>query len=112
VFKANHQSVLWAVVGTTDPTFIANAIFVPGQALNIGSGYSNDELTAAIKASYAAEGEELVGHLNEMQLILAKEAPATFIGTPQAFNLWGPDVIDMPVNTGITLRLRDVKLAS
>lgn len=112
VFKANHQSVLWAVVGTTDPTFVANAIFVPGQALNIGSGYSNDDLTAAIKASYAAEGEELVGHLNEMQLILAKEAPATFIGTPQAFNLWGPDVIDMPVNTGITLRLRDVKLAS
>ncbi|MCA2012063.1 ABC transporter substrate-binding protein [Cereibacter sphaeroides] len=112
IFGGNHQTVLWAVVGTTDPTFIMNALFVPGQSLNVGTGFSSEALTAAIEESFGASDDALAPILARAQEILADEAPAAFIGTPKAFNLWGPDVTEMPVNTGITLRLRDVKLAA
>lgn len=112
LFKGNHQSVLWAVVGTTDPTFIMNALFVPGQSLYVGTGYANEALVALIEESYGAEDAALPEILAQAQQILAEDAPAAFIGTPKAFNLWGPDVTEMQVNTGITLRLRDVRLAA
>lgn len=112
IFAGNHQSVLWAVVGTTDPTFVMSALFVPGQSLHIGTGYSNEALTAAIEESYGVTEDALGPILARAQDILAADAPAAFIGTPKAFNLWGPDVSEMQVNTGITLRLRDVKLVA
>lgn len=112
VFKGNFQSLIWAIVGTTDPTFIMNALFVPGQALNAGTNYRSDALTALIERSYAVEGEELKTILADAQRILAAEAPAAFIGTPKAFNLWGKRVSGFEVNTGITLRLRNLRLAA
>lgn len=112
VFRGDHQSVLWAVVGTTDPTFIMTSLFVPGQSLNVGTGYSSDRLTNLIEESYGADDDALLGLLAEAQLILAQDAPAAFVGTPKAFNLWGPDVTAMQINTGITLRLRDVELSA
>jgi peptide/nickel transport system substrate-binding protein len=110
IFGGNHQSVLWAVVGTTDPTFIMNALYMPGQALNVGTGYTNEALTALIRQSHAVDGEALTPILAEAQAILAADAPAAFIGTPSAFNLWGERVAEFQVNTGITLHLRDVRL--
>lgn len=112
IFGGNHQSVLWAVVGTTDPTFIMASLFLPEQALNVGTGYRNPALTELIRASHAAEGEALAPILAQAQRILAEDAPAAFIGTPRAFNLWGPKVAEFQVNTGITLRLRGVRLAA
>lgn len=112
VFKGNHQSVLWAIVGTTDPTFIMNALFMPGQSLSVGTNWQHPGFADLIARSFAADGEELAQIMAGLQDILAAEAPAAFIGTPQAFNLWGARVSGFEVNTGITLRLRDVKLAA
>ena len=112
IFGGNHQSVLWAVVGTTDPTFIMNALYMPGQALNVGTGYTSDALSDLIRQSHAVEGEALTPILAQAQAILAQDAPAAFIGTPSAFNIWGDRVDAFKVNTGITLRLRDVGLSA
>ncbi|MCB1387542.1 MAG: ABC transporter substrate-binding protein [Rhodobacteraceae bacterium] len=112
IFGGNHQSVLWAVVGTTDPTFIMNALFVPGQSLSVATGYASEALTAAVEESFGTAEADLGPVLARAQAVLAEDAPAAFIGTPRAFNLWGPDVTAMQVNTGITLRLRDVTLAA
>lgn len=112
VFGGSYQSVLWAVVGTTDPTFIMNALFVPGQSLNGATKYSNDALTAQIARSQDVGLDALGPILAEAQRLLAEEAPAAFIGTPMAFNLWSEKVAQMHVNTGITLRLRSVELAA
>jgi len=112
IFKGSHQTALWAVVGTTDPTFILTSFFVPGQALQAGTNFSNEKLTALIEQVEAAGDDEVVGLMAEVQEIFAAEAPAAVIGTPQAINLWGKKVADFDVNTGITLRLRDVKLTA
>ncbi|WP_180899052.1 ABC transporter substrate-binding protein [Martelella soudanensis] len=112
IFNGNHQTVLWAVVGTVDPTFIMNALFMEGQALNAGTNYQNEKLSALIAQSQSVAEDALGPILSEAQALLAEEAPAAFIGTPSAFNLWGPRVSAFEVNTGITLRLRDVKLVA
>lgn len=112
VFKGNHQSVLWAIVGTTDPTFVMNALFMPGQSLSVGTNWEHSAFADLVTRSFAADGAELAQIMAELQEVLAAEAPAAFIGTPQAFNLWGARLSGFEVNTGITLRLRDVKLAA
>lgn len=112
VFGGNYQSVLWAVVGTTDPTFLMNALFVPGQSVQRATQYSNEALTALIEHSQEVGLEDLGPILADAQRLLAEEAPAAFIGTPMAFDLWGPKIARMQVNTGITLRLRTVELAA
>lgn len=112
IFGGNHQSALQALVGTADPTFIMNALFMPDQPMNVGTGYRNERLSELIRQSYSVEGDALMPILAEAQRILAEEAPATFIGTPAAFNLWGSKITEFQVNTGITLRLRDTRLAA
>lgn len=112
LFKGNHQSVLWAIVGTTDPTFIMNSLYVPGQALYVTTNYHNDELTAAINESHGLPLDQVGPSLAKAQKILAQEAPAAFIGTPMAFNLWNDRLNDFEVNNGITLRLGRVRLAA
>lgn len=112
LFAGNYQSVLWAIVGTSDPTFLMTAIFVPGNPVNGAVKYSNAALTSVIERTESAGTDELGPLMIEAQKLLAEDAPAAFIGTPKAFNLWGPKVAEMPVNTGVTLRLRDVKMAS
>lgn len=111
VFNGNFQTALWAVVGTTAPTFILSSFFVPGQALQAGIKYSNDEMTALLAAVEAAKAEDIAPLMAQVQALFATEAPAAVVGTPKALNLWSKRVPSFDVNTGITMRLRDVTLA-
>lgn len=111
LFKGNLQTVFWAVVGTLDPTFLIQAMYVQGQALAKVNQFNSDELNALVDQRLATDDEdELKTIIARIQDIIADQAPGASIGTPHAFNLFGSRVSDFAVNAGITLRLRDVKV--
>ena len=112
VIGGNQVSALAAVIGPSDPTFMIQSIYTPGQVFVKGSGYNNDRLNALLAESNKAANDAALGPIMaEMQSILAADAPSTWIGALHSFNLWRSDVKGFEPNTGITLRLGDVTVA-
>jgi peptide/nickel transport system substrate-binding protein len=108
----NQTSALTAVIGPSDPTFMIQSIYTPGQSFSRGSGYENPRITQLLADSWKVDDEaSLRPVLSEMQTILAADVPSTWIGAIHSFNLWRTGVTGFEPNTGITLRLRDVALA-
>ena len=112
VAQGNQVSALAAVIGPSDPTFMIQSIYTPGQVFTKGSGYNSDRLnTLFADSNKAADDAALRTVMAQMQSILAADAPSTWIGALQSFNLWRADVKGFEPNTGITLRLGDVTIA-
>lgn len=112
VAQGNQTSALAAVIGPSDPTFMIQSIYTPGQVFTKGSGYNNDRLNALFADSNkAADDASLRAVMAQMQALLAADAPSTWIGALHSFNLWRSEVKGFEPNTGITLRLGDVTLA-
>ena len=113
VIAGNQTSALLAVIGPSDPTFVMQGIYTPNQIMTRGSGYNNDRLNTLLTESFAVDDEPSLGPiLAEMQAILAADSPSTWIGTVHSFNLWRANIRGFEPNTGITLRLADVSLAT
>ena len=109
VFAGNQTSVLMAVIGPSDPTFIIQGIYTPNQVMTRSSGYSSERLNSLLADSFRVDDEPSLGPiLADMQAILAEDSPSTWIGAIHSFNLWRTNVQGFEPNTGITLRLTDV----
>lgn len=108
----NHQAAVAALVGPPEPTFLVQGFFRPSEAFFKATGYENPALTKLLEDSYKVDDPALLKPiLHQMQALLAKDAVAIWIGTPNVFNLWRSNVRGFAPNSGLTLRLRDAELA-
>jgi len=109
VINGNQTAAMVVFMSPPDPIFTIRSSFYPGQAVFKGSNYKNDELIALIDKSYAATTrEQLKPIMDRIQTILADDCPNVNLGTAHAANLWRSTVKGFEVNTGLTMRVRDV----
>ena len=107
-----HTASLFPNMGPSDPTYLIQAFYAPDQVQSKSSGYTNEQLTALIKQSFAeTEQDKLKPIYAKMQAILAEDSPGVWLGFVHIANLWRNEVKGFRVNTGLTMRVRDVDLA-
>ncbi|HSV54996.1 MAG TPA: ABC transporter substrate-binding protein [Burkholderiaceae bacterium] len=112
VLVGNHKAALMALVGPPEPTFLVQSFFRPTEAFFKATGYENPALTKLLEDSYKVDdAAQLKPILQQMQTVLANDAAAIWIGTPNVFNLWRANVRGFAPNSGLTLRVRDAELA-
>jgi peptide/nickel transport system substrate-binding protein len=112
VMGGNHVATLLPLMGPSDPTFLVQICYTPNQAMSKSSGYSNPALDAAITESYRhTDLPTLIPIYKQIQAILAEDSPHVWLGFLVVANAWRSEVKDFKVNTGLTIWVRDVKLA-
>lgn len=100
------------LMGPSDPTFIIQIAYTPGQLMSKSTGYSNPKLTAAINESYKyTDPARLDPILKQIQAILVEDSPNVWLGFIGIDDAWRDDVLNFKVNTGLTIWVRDLKLA-
>ena len=110
--NGTHTATLLPLMGPSDPTFLINICYVPGQQQSKSSNYGNPALTAAVQESYAhTDLETLTPIYKRMQAILAEDVPHVWLGFVVVSNAWTKTIADYKVNTGLTIWVRDVKPA-
>ena len=106
-----HTASLFPNMGPSDPTYLIQAFYTPDQVQSKSSGYTNDALTALLKESFAENEEaKLKPIYAKMQAILAEDSPNVWLGFVHIANLWRNEVKNFRVNTGLTMRVRDVEI--
>jgi peptide/nickel transport system substrate-binding protein len=109
IINGNQTAALVVFMSPPDPIFNIRSSFYPGQVTFKGTNYKSDALIAAIDESYTASTrEKLKPIMDRIQTILADDCPNVNLGTAHAANLWRSSVKGFEVNTGLTMRVRDV----
>lgn len=109
--RGNHTASLMAVISPSEPTFLMQAMFKPGEVFVGAIGYENAAFTQLLTDSYTPDDEATLRPiLHRMQDILADDSPVVWIGTVHASNLWRTNVSGFAPSVGHTLRLGDVSI--
>ncbi len=100
------------LMAPSDPTFLIQLCYIPGQLMSKSTGYTNPDLTAAIDESYKyTDSARLDPILKKIQAILVADSPNVWLGFIGIADAWRNDVQNFKVNTGLTIWVRDLKLA-
>ena len=111
MLKGQHVGVLIAFMAPVDPTYLINNTLTPGSVVGKTSGYDNPALKAALDDSYRfIDKAELKKVMDRINMILAEDCPLVWLGSVDVTNLWRDEVKGFKVNSGLTMRVRDVTL--
>ena len=106
MIKGAHTAAIVVFMTPPDPVV---QDFYTGNIMAKGVGYTNKAYNDAVDEYFACKTQsEKMAVLDKLFMILAQDCPNIYLGVAHAANLWRTNVKGFKVNTGITMRTRDV----
>lgn len=106
MIKGAHNAAIVVFMTPPDPVV---QDFYTGNIMAKGVGYTNKAFNDSVDEYFATKTQtEKKAALDKMFNILAQDCPNVYLGVAHASNLWRSNIKGFQVNTGITMRTRNV----
>ena len=107
-----QQSAMWIQMSPGEPTFLVMNCLSPDQVMHGTTMYNSDKFNSLLKQGFATPDRDKAKPIySEMAQLLAEDSPICWIGFVHAADVWRDRVHDLPINQGLTIDARRVKLS-
>lgn len=112
ILRQEVPASLWLQMSPGEPSYLMQTVLTPDTWMTKSTNYQNTAIVGLLARVYReTDQEKLKPIFAEILKLLANDSPTIWLGFAHAANVWRDRVKDFVPNQGLTLDVRDVKVA-